>query len=183
MRYFFEFLVFTRWLCFFFFQETNFLLHSCHPCRTTWKNIVGSYAKGCCTIASTTYIQNVVSKLQNQYAHLVQAVLDVCLVHFCSPLPPSAPTNICNKSSFRTVYVATVFVLNWKVVKGTTIKWHELCMWLLFSCTYMLVKKWIILGRPFLWTKYSLSTLYTMKLSSVSYETWGNDTEEDHDTS
>lgn len=103
------------------FDKSN-TAHSCHLCRTTWKNIVVSYAKGCCTIASTTYIQNVVSKLQNQYAHSVQAVLDVCLGHFCSPLPPSAPTNICNKSSFRIVYVATVFVLNWKVARGTTIK-------------------------------------------------------------
>ncbi len=96
--------------------------HSCHLCRTTWKNIVVSYAKGYCTIASTTYIQNVVSKLQNQYAYSVQAVSDVCLGHFCSPLPPSPPTHICNKSSFRIVYVATVFVLNWKVARGTTIK-------------------------------------------------------------
>uniref|UniRef100_A0A0E0GYG5 Uncharacterized protein n=1 Tax=Oryza nivara TaxID=4536 RepID=A0A0E0GYG5_ORYNI len=56
------------------------------------------------------------------YAHSVQAVSDACLGHFCSPLPSSPPTNICNKSSFRIVYVATVFVLNWKIARGTIIK-------------------------------------------------------------
>uniref|UniRef100_A0A0E0P6Q6 Uncharacterized protein n=1 Tax=Oryza rufipogon TaxID=4529 RepID=A0A0E0P6Q6_ORYRU len=55
------------------------------------------------------------------YAHSVQAVSDACLGHFCSPLPSSPPTNICNKSSFRIVYVA-VFVLNWKIARGTIIK-------------------------------------------------------------